>query len=77
MDAALTPKALGLSRIWLGAGARDYAGHGYRIAPVTRRYWRLSTIGGDQIATASTCGELLPRLAALLDATRAHELDAL
>ncbi|HEU0086308.1 MAG TPA: hypothetical protein VFQ77_01420 [Pseudonocardiaceae bacterium] len=42
---------------------------------MTRRYWRLSTTGGDQIATASTCGELLTRLTALLGAT--HELDEL
>lgn len=70
--AELTPKALGLSRIWIGAGARDYAyaGHGYQIAPMTHRYWRLSTVGGVQIATASTCGELLVQLAALLEASR-------
>lgn len=37
MGTALTPKALGLSRIWLGVSAHEYAytGHGYRIARVT------------------------------------------
>lgn len=60
--------ALGMTRIWIGTGERDfaYAGHGYQIAPVTRRYWRLSIVGGKQVATASTCGELLEELAGLL-----------
>ncbi|WP_410583920.1 hypothetical protein [Amycolatopsis sp. lyj-108] len=69
--AKLTPKALGLSRIGTGLGPRDYAyaGHGYRIAPVTNRYWRLSTVGGKQIATASTCADLLIELDELLRST--------
>ncbi len=63
-----TPKSLGLSRIWTGLGPRDYAyaGHGYTVAPATRRFWRLSTVGGEQIATAATCGQLFVRLDELL-----------
>lgn len=65
----LTPKALGLTRIGTGTGPHDwaYAGRGYRIAPITRRCWQLSSVEGVSLATASTCGELLSHLATLLD----------
>lgn len=64
-----TVKSLGLSKMMTGLGPRDFAyrGHGYSIEPVTNRYWRLRALGGKQIATASTLGELLPQLAALLE----------
>lgn len=64
MTQRLTPKSLGLSRVMTGLGHRDFAyrGRGYSIEPVTNRYWRLRTIGGEQIATASTLGEMLIRL---------------
>lgn len=64
-----TLKSLGMQKVWTGLGERDFAyrGHGYSIEPGTRRYWRLRLLGGDQIATASSIKELLPRLAELLN----------
>lgn len=64
-----TVKSLGLARVMTGLGPRDFAyrGHGYSIEPGTNRYWRLRVLGGQQLATASTVGELLPQLAEILD----------
>lgn len=65
-----TVSGLGLSKIMTGTGPRDFAyrGHGYSIAPVTNRFWRLSTIGGKQVKTASSLGMLLVDLVEILDA---------
>jgi hypothetical protein len=54
-----------------GTGPRDFAyrGHGYSIAPVTNRFWRLSTMTGKQIKTASSLGTLLVDLGEILEET--------
>jgi hypothetical protein len=66
-----TVPGLGLSKVMTGTGPRDFAyrGHGYSIAPVTNRFWRLSTINGKQIKTASSLGMLLVDLSEILKET--------